>query len=301
MKNGMLLTVLAASFVSLLVISCGKDKSGSDSNDSGQTGNNNNNNNTGDKKYRDDELNSITYSGSLVVSAAMLGSSLKLDSETPKVYEISAPLFPIVTTLYNYEDTNYPTTADNQRALAKDGYTTFEKIRDACLTKDPRGSFSGGIKTEGNLQTLTAEERAENYSKIAQCAYEYFGSKPYSIPQLVSDVDLCAEHLGTDWRLLSEDDIGAFTLDVFSNIKGALEKTSGTFSWGSFYFSLAAYTQGSDRNLKIGSLFPDAASRVTAASFPAGSKHHLESHNIDGGSTGLTSSTVTVRCIRVLE
>jgi hypothetical protein len=300
MKNGILLTVLSASFFSLLVISCGKDKSGSDSNDSGQNSTNNNNT-TGDKKYRDDELNSITYSGSLVVSAAMLGSSLKLDSETPKVYEISAPLFPIVTTLYNYEGTNYPTTADGQKALAKDGYTTFEKIRDACLTKDPRGSFSGGIKIEGNSQTLTAEERAENYSKIAQCAYEYFGSKPYSIPQLVSDVDLCAEHLGTDWRLLSEEDIATFTPDVYSNIKVALEKTSGAFSWGSFYFSLAAYTQASDGNLKIGSLFPDAASRVTAASFPAGSKHHLESHGVDGGSSGLTSSTVTVRCIRVLE
>jgi hypothetical protein len=296
MKNGMLLTILSASFVSLLMMSCGKDKSGSDSNDSGQNGNN-----TGEKKYRDDELNSITYSGSLVVSAAMLGSSLKLDSETPKVYEISAPLFPIVTTLYDYEGTNYPTTADGQKALAKDGYTTFEKIRDACLTKDPLGSFSGGIKTEGNSQTLAAEERAENYSKIAQCAYEYFGSKPYSIPQLVSDVDLCAEHLGTDWRLLSEEDIGTFTPDVYSNIKGALQKSSDAISWGSFYFSLAAYTKGSDQSLKIGSLFPDATSRVTDASFPSGSKFHLESHGVDGGSSGLTSSTVTVRCIRVLE
>jgi len=162
MKNGMLLTVLSASFVSLLMISCG--------NDSGQ-----NSNNTEEKKYRDDELNSITYSGSLIVSAAMLGSSLKLDSETPKVYEISAPLFPIVTTLYKYENSNYPTTADGQKALAKDGYTTFEKIRDACLTKDPRGSFSGGIKTEDNSQALAVEDRAENYSNIAQCAYEYFG------------------------------------------------------------------------------------------------------------------------------
>ena len=296
MKNGMLLTVLSASFVSLLMISCGNDKSGSDSNDSGQ-----NSNNTGDKKYRDDELNSITYSGSLVVSAAMLGSSLKLDSETPKVYEISAPLFPIVTTLYDYEGTNYPTTADGQKALAKDGYTTFEKIRDACLTKDPRGSFSGGIKTEDNSQALAVEDRAENYSKIAQCAYEYFGSKPYSIPQLVSDVDLCAEHLGTDWRLLSEEDIGTFTPDVYSNIKGALQKSSDAISWGSFYFSLAAYTKGSDQSLKIGSLFPDATSRVTDASFPSGSKFHLESHGVDGGSSGLTSSTVTVRCIRVLE
>lgn len=296
MKNGMLLTVLSASFVSLLMVSCGNDKSGSDSNDSGQ-----NSNNTGDKKYRDDELNSITYSGSLVVSAAMLGSSLKLDSETPKVYEISAPLFPIVTTLYDYEGTNYPTTADGQKALAKDGYTTFEKIRDACLTKDPRGSFSGGIKTEDNSQALAVEDRAENYSKIAQCAYEYFGSKPYSIPQLVSDVDLCAEHLGTDWRLLSEEDIGTFTPDVYSNIKGALQKSSDAISWGSFYFSLAAYTKGSDQSLKIGSLFPDATSRVTDASFPSGSKFHLESHGVDGGSSGLTSSTVTVRCIRVLE
>jgi hypothetical protein len=231
----------------------------------------------------------------------MLGSSLKLDSETPKVYEISAPLFPIVTTLYDYEGTNYPTTADGQKALAKDGYTTFEKIRDACLTKDPRGSFSGGIKTEDNSQALAVEDRAENYSKIAQCAYEYFGSKPYSIPQLVSDVDLCAEHLGTDWRLLSEEDIGTFTPDVYSNIKGALQKSSDAISWGSFYFSLAAYTKGSDQSLKIGSLFPDATSRVTDASFPSGSKFHLESHGVDGGSSGLTSSTVTVRCIRVLE
>ena len=300
MRNTILMSLLSLGVASSLMMSCGKDKSDSDSNDS-QQNNNNNNNTSGDKKYRADELNSITYSGSLVVSAALVGPQLNLNTDSPKVYEISAPLLPIVETLYNYEGANYPTTADAQKTLAKDGYITFEKVRDECLAKDPKGSFGGGIKTESSSQALTVEERAENYSKIAQCAYEYFRTKPYSIPQLVSDVDLCAEHLGTEWRLLSEDDIAAFTPDVYANIKGALQKSSDAFSWDSFYFSLAAYAKGSDQSLKIGSLFPDATSRVTDASFRLGSKFHLESHSVDGGSSGLTSSTVGVRCIRVLE
>jgi hypothetical protein len=256
-----------------------------------------------DKKYRADEINSITYSGSLLVSASLVSPQLNLNTGSTKVYEISAPLFPIVATLYKNEGANYPAGADAQKTLGKDGYMTFEKVRDECLAKDPQGSFGGGIKKEDSSQALTVEERAANYSKIAQCAYEYFSSKPYSIPQLVSDVDLCADHLGPEWRLLGEDDIAAFTPEVYANIKGALQKSSDAFSWGSFYFSLAAYTKGSDQTLKIGSLFPDATSRVTDPSYPpsTGPKFHLEIHSVDGGSSGLTSSTVTVRCIRVLE
>jgi len=92
MRNSILMYLVSVGLAGSLMMSCGKDKSEGDSND--------------DKKYRADEINSITYSGSLLVSASLVSPQLNLNTGSTKVYEISAPLFPIVATLYKNEGAN---------------------------------------------------------------------------------------------------------------------------------------------------------------------------------------------------
>lgn len=300
MKSNIL---LAASVVGFLAVSCGGKKDSIDSAGNENNNQNNNNNSGNTSSYRADELNSIRYSGSLLVAGFLTSTAPGLTSEGAKVYEISAPLFPLTSKLYPKEAGNYPDTAEEQTVLGQEAYLTFEKIRDNCIAD---GSYEG-IKAETDSVKLTAKERADNFSKIATCSYERYYSKPYSIPQLVDDVDLCKMHLGADWNMIKQSDLESFSPVVFDNIETAYSKVnSEEFSWGAFYFSLATYVRGTDGTLKIGSLYPDATSRVAKPSYVESgddgrSKMHLEQHAVDGGSTGVTTAPVSLRCMRVVE
>jgi hypothetical protein len=272
----------------VFAVSCG-EKNDSDGSGTGTTG-----------TYRSDEVNTIRYSGSVVVA----DGAMNLVADGPSVYEISAPLFPLIDKLYANEAEKYPSTSEAKTSLAKEGFMTFEKIRDKCISEK-----YAGIKAETSGASLTPKERADNYSKIASCAYEKYTSKPYSIPQLVSDVDLCQLHLGSDWNMLKDADIQSFTSKMFNNIRTTYSQVnSEEFSWSAFYFSLATYARGSDGKLKVGSLYPEATKRVADIDYAAGNgsgvndpKRHLEQQIVDGGSAGVSSVPVSLRCVRKLN
>lgn len=64
--------------------------------------------------------------------------------------------------------------------------------------------------------------------------------------------------------------------------------------------------RGTDGKLKIGSLYPEATTRLSKPSYVDSgdderSRLHLEQHAIDGGSTGVTTAPVSLRCMRVIE
>lgn len=226
--------IFAALVVCLLGVSCGGKKDSGDSAGHENDNQNNNTNNSGNtSSYRADELNSIRYSGSLLIAGLLPGTSAGLTNEGAKVYEISAPLFPLIEILYAREGVNYPDQTDGKVGLGQEGYLTFEKMRDNCIAN---GGYEG-IKAETESVKLTAKERADNFSKIATCSYEIYTSKPYSIPQLVDDIDLCKMHLGSDWNMIKQSDLEAFSSVVFDNIEAAYSKVnSEEFSWGAFYF-----------------------------------------------------------------
>jgi hypothetical protein len=103
---------------------------------------------------------------------------------------------------------------------------------------------------------------ATNFSKVAECAYVRFGSKPYWIPQLVDGVDICALKMGESWHLVRESEIASLTEDNLAFLKNTLIGADTGDLWGTFYFSLNVYVRGEDGTLKVGTLEPGQSPRV---------------------------------------
>ena len=106
-------------------------------------------------------------------------------------------------------------------------------------------------------QTLTAAQITSNYDQVSRCAYADYGAKPYWMPQIINDVDVCVEKLGTQWHLLTEAEVGAFSESDFTLIKDTMALARGTDGFPrEFYFSLDVYVRGADGSLKLGNLAP---------------------------------------------
>lgn len=199
-----------------------------------------------------------------------------------ELVEISGPILPDVLVLYASEGANYPTTTSAQQALAMDAALTFPQLLDECAPQYPAITLlaPGG-------PSLTTEQLATNYDQVAECAYVTHTAKPYWIPQLIDDVDICAGALGSDWRLITENDLDGFTEQELRFFADTLSGVAGTSSgMGKFYFSLTVYVRGDDGTLKQGTLEPSVTSRVWDLPVAGASlKSHLE------GDTAL-------RCIR---
>lgn len=184
--------------------------------------------------------------------------------------EISAPLFPKVPVLYAHQADAYPADSEGQLALASEALMSFPWLRGACA------DLGYSIVEEGDVP-LSADETIKNYNEVARCSYEQFTAKPYLIPQLVSDVDLCASTLGEGWRMPTEAEVLAFPPEVFTTAAEVLTVAAGSEpSWGSFYFSLAVYVLGDSGQLRIANFHPDAAKRVYDLQESVEFKRHLE-------------------------
>lgn len=178
---------------------------------------------------------------------------------------LSAPLFPDITAIQHLVGDGYPATDAARRDVVDRHVLTFADLLAECPARYPL------IKIPMPGDTLTPEELATNFNQVARCSYEQHGAKPYWIPQLIDDVDLCAQKLGAGWRLPTEADLRAFSdadlLGLRETLTGVskLDSLNGSAaSWGVVYFSLKIYARAADGALIFGDLNPDAAARTRA-------------------------------------
>ena len=226
-----------------------------------------------------------------LVATAAAGASVALvprlrasASATVEQIEISAPILPRISVLYPAEGANFPQSTAGVAALAHDAALTFDFLLGACPANHP------GITVPGpNDPPTTPAQNAANFEALANCAYTDFVSKPYWIPALVDQVDICATELGASWHLITEADVNSLTDADAQVLAEALSTPNASTFFGNFYFSLHVWVRGADGSLKRGDLSPGASPRVTALPVDASSTTHYES---DLGLRCLRSTTV---------
>ena len=211
----------------------------------------------------------------------MLGSSA--GAAAGEWVEVSAPVFPQVLKLYDHEGANFPATIEEEAAVAHDASMVFETLLADCQADYPEIVVLGP-----DDPPLTPEQLTANFDLVARCSYEKYTVKPYWIPQLVDDVDICGTELGPDWRMPTEEDLATFTDEDFAFLQETLTTVAGGDWWGGFYFSLQIYVRAADGSLAMGDLTPGAASRVAPLPSSVGGspKSHLE-------------GSIVLRCIRI--
>ncbi len=239
----------------------------------------------------------LTTDGSIVIPNASVTRDV-----TPRV-EISGPILPTVykgqyvdaqkKSLYDYEGINYPEDLDGEKVLANDTSLTFSYLLEKCApilngNEEPEYPM---IETTSLTDDALTSAIAANYANVALCAYEKYGSKPYWIPALVNHVDICGDVLGSEWRIITENDITNLTDDNYTFIQNTLAgiPDSDNF-WSNFYFSLKVYIRANDNTLKIANLTPDTSPRISdlPGEVSQDAKQHLE-----GG--------YVLRCIREVD
>jgi len=205
---------------------------------------------------------------------------------------VSAPILPRVLILYDYEGANFPSSLSDEQVLVAGASMTFEELLLACAPDYE------GITTRGEDDPpLTDEQLKVNYGLVAQCSYDKFFVKPYWIPQLVNDVDICGQELGADWRLLTESDVLGFNDKEIEFLASTLTAVSdGTDDWwGAFYFfSLKVYIRGDDGTLKMGDLSVGAPLRIMPLPIP---EYGSMTFHLEAGA----GDPVVVRCINVKD
>ncbi len=219
------------------------------------------------------------------VAAGFLASLSPALADTGSVIsiEISGPILPKTSVLYPQEGSNYPSTPQGESDLAAAASLTFPYLLTACQAAYPNITVQSDPNTP-----LSAEQLATNYAQVAQCAYEQYTSKPYFIPKLVDDVDICAMQLGNDWRLPTEEDLASLTDAESQHIADVLTDVSShsTGGWGAFYFSLQIFVRATDGSIQKGDLSPGAQPRVTPLTVSGDAlKNHYE-------------GALALRCIR---
>jgi hypothetical protein len=164
--------------------------------------------------------------------------------------EFSAPLLPDVLMLYQ----PFPTTLDGEKALVQSATYTYDRLLTECAPDYPAITPT----------PLTSVDIATNYDTVAQCAYEKHTAKPYWIPKLLADVDICGSELGASWRLISEDDLSTLTANDYQFIKDTLTPIAMNNIWGTLYFGLTVWLRAHDGTIAVGTLEPGVTgSRVT--------------------------------------
>jgi hypothetical protein len=213
---------------------------------------------------------------SLVVAARSSGALVQRER-----VEISAPILPDVLAIYK----PFPTTLDGEKAMAHEAALTYDRLLAECAPDYPAIT-----PPPADGSALTSAQLAANYNAVADCSYVKHTAKPYWIPKLVDDVDICGTELGAGWRLIGEDDLLALTESDFQFMQDTLTPFAaslGTSGLGPMYFGLQIWVRAHDGTIAAGSLAPGrAGARVTPFDFTkVGYTEHYE------GALGL-------RCIR---
>lgn len=218
------------------------------------------------------------------VLASALGLVARADGQlvVRERVEISAPVLPDVLAIYK----PFPATLEGEQAMAHDAALIYERLLVECAADYPAITPA---PSDGSL--LTKEQLTANYNAVADCSYVKHTAKPYWIPKLIDDVDICGTELGPGWRLLTEDDVLSFTEKDFQFMQDTLTPVAGSQAsassgLGPFYFGLRVWVHGRDGKLAAASLAPGlSGARVTPLDFTSGYTEHYE------GGLGL-------RCIR---
>jgi hypothetical protein len=186
--------------------------------------------------------------------AALVGFVPRSDGAlvTRERVEISAPILPDETKLVEPP----PATLAEEQAVVDAAALTYEPLLAECAAYYPAITPPPADGTP-----LTPEQLAANYDAVGDCAYTRHTSKPYWIPKLVDDVDVCGRELGSGWRLISEDDLSSLTEADYQFMKDTLTPVAGpaassSWSFGSFYFGLHVWLRAHDGTLATGDLSP---------------------------------------------
>jgi hypothetical protein len=223
----------------------------------------------------------VTCLASLALASALaLAPTLRAASGSKEHVEVSAPILPRVSVLYLQEGAHFPTAPAEITKLAHDAALTFDFLLSVCPATHPDIVVRGPSDPP-----TTPEQNATNFEQLAMCAYNDYVSKPYWIPALVDQVDICGSELGASWHLLSEDDLNSLSDADAQTLMDALTTPNAGSFFGNMYFRMHVWVRGSDGSLKRGDLSPGASPRVTALSVSASSTSHYE-------------SDLALRCIR---
>ena len=145
---------------------------------------------------------------------------------------VSAPIFPKVLELYQGEGDRYPTTPEGQAQLVRNAAVSFVQLLGECAPDYPDIT----LWAPGDAP-LTAEQVYANYWTVEECAYARYTVKPYWIPQLVQDVDVCSLALGASWRTPTAEELAALGPEARQAIADSVDfgAAEGAFSWSSIY------------------------------------------------------------------
>lgn len=225
-----------------------------------------------------------------VLCVAIVGSVAVANGLRREYFEISAPLLPRHNGPFEeIEGPRYPADQAAKEAAVREGVLTFEALLAACEPHDETIT----LPAEG--VTLTVEQLSANFNAVAKCALERYGSKPYWIPQLLDDVDVCALSLGDGWRLLAEGDFAEFDEADYQFLHDTLNSiAAGDESWwGNNHYGTDVYVRGADGVLKRGSIQPGVATRVTGIA-----EDWVGQGGVGANRTQHYEGNLGVRCIR---
>ena len=227
----------------------------------------------------------LQYDGSVAFTRTKIGGAKALPAGAVVEHvEISAPILPDVLVLYAAEGAQFPASLAAEETLVDAAALTFDQLLIECAGYP---AYSGIVIAAPSDPPLTQAQLTTNYELVAQCAYVHHTAKPYWIPRLVADVDVCGRVLGADWRLLAAGDLAALTTADFQFLADALAAAGTSAGLGAMYFSLRTYALDTNGALAQAHLEPNATVRVEPLPVSASFTSHLE------GDFGL-------RCIRAV-
>ena len=218
----------------------------------------------------------------LISAIALLGFVSPAAAQLPTGFELSAPVFPKTSVLYQYEGSAFPDTPSLAQDAVQAAALVYEPLLTTCAAVYPEISVAEGA-TELSIEQLRA-----NYDAVARCAYEQYTAKPYWISGLVDQVDICGVILGTSWRLPTEGDLSTLTSAGRTCLTDTLQDIGGTSGMGNFYFNLKVFLRGSDGLLKTGDFGVDGLDTASLLPETCLPTYHCE-------------AAIALRCIRSIQ
>ena len=220
------------------------------------------------------------------------------------VTAVSAPLFPRYMLLYGIEgEKDYPATPEETLAWVEreNPVMSFSEMMAFCLEHEPYGSMITLPPAEGELSDEALEA---NYIAISSCAYDVdlgFRSKPYWIPRLLEEVDICEHELGSGWSLPTEEFVLAQEPSFFEEYAAINGADHNPENQASLYFSLSVYVTGTDGSLKVATLEPGdpEPSRVRSLPDDLDRTLHVEKpFEFEDETSIWNTQTIVVRCFK---
>ncbi len=166
------------------------------------------------------------------------GSLVAIDAEGRQSPELSAPIVPCVLALNR--DGFYPPEREAREHMADEASLTFPYFQQACAGGYPIAQPEAG-------KILTSEQARDNYASVARCSFETHYGKPYWVPQLLDDVDLCARELGSSWQLPTKESLARFNARHRELLVEALRDVP----YGGGYNSLELYARDPAQQLTV--------------------------------------------------